>query len=134
MDSCCVPPRLACMSYFTYKLIHYLGIFILLATLGVALGRQGMSEDRDPLRARWGALYGAALFLVLLGGFGLMARVGVEHGAMFPGWILAKFGIWALLGGVLFLAWRKRAWSMPLLALAPLLAVLAGWIAVTKPF
>jgi hypothetical protein len=122
------------MSYFTYKLIHYLWIFILLATLGAALGRQGMSEDRDPLRARWAALYGAALFLVLLGGFGLMARVGVEHGAMFPGWILAKFGIWALLGGVLFLAWRKRAWSMPLLAFVPFLAVLAGWIAVTKPF
>jgi hypothetical protein len=122
------------MSYFTYKLIHYLGIFILLATLGAALGRQGMSEGRDPLRTRWGAVHGVALFLVLLGGFGLMARVGVDHGAMFPGWILAKFGIWALLGGVLFLARRKQGWSMPLLALVPLLAVLAGWVAFAKPF
>ncbi|TVP48679.1 MAG: hypothetical protein EA350_02955 [Gemmatimonadales bacterium] len=122
------------MSYFTYKLIHYLGIFILVATLGAALGRHAMTDGRDPLRSRLGAVHGVALFLVLLGGFGLMARVGVDHGSMFPGWILAKFGIWVLLGGVLFVARRNRRWTMPLLAFVPLLAVLAGWVAFAKPF
>jgi hypothetical protein len=122
------------MTHFTYKLIHYLGIFILLATLGATLGRQAMTEGRDPLRARLGAVHGVALFLVLLGGFGLMARVGVAHGSMFPGWILVKLGIWVLLGGVLFVARQNRRWTMHLLALVPLLAVLAGWVAFTKPF
>ncbi|CAN5757093.1 hypothetical protein BH23GEM11_BH23GEM11_06680 [soil metagenome] len=122
------------MTYFTYKLIHYLGIFILLTSLGAALGRQAMAEGRDPLRSRLGAVHGMALFLVLLGGFGLMARVGVDHGSMFPGWILAKLGIWLLLGGVLFVARRNQRWTMPLLALVPVLAVLAGWVAFTKPF
>jgi len=122
------------MSYLTYKLIHYLGIFILVAALGAALGRQAMTDGRDPLRSRLGAVHGVALFLVLLGGFGLMARVGVDHGSMFPGWILAKLAIWVLLGGVLFVARRNQRWTMPLLAIVPLLAVLAGWMAFTKPF
>jgi hypothetical protein len=122
------------MTYFTYKLIHYLGIFILVATLGASLGRQAITGGRDPLRSRWGAVHGVALFLVLLGGFGLMARVGVAHGTMFPGWILAKLGIWVLLGGLLFLARRGQRWTLPLLALVPLLALLAGWMAMAKPF
>jgi uncharacterized membrane protein SirB2 len=122
------------MSYLTYKMIHYLGIFILLATLGASLGRQAMTEERDPLRSRWGAVHGVALFLVLLGGFGLMARVGVAHGTMFPGWILAKLGIWVLLGAMLFLARRSRRWTLPLLALVPLLALFAGWMAMARPF
>jgi uncharacterized membrane protein SirB2 len=122
------------MSYVTYKLIHYFGIFLLIAVLGAALGRRSATSEDDPLRKRWAALHGIALFVILLGGFGLMARIGIDHGEPFPGWLWTKFGIWALLGGVLFLArrWQNRALS--LLAVVPLLAVLAGYIAFRKPF
>jgi surface polysaccharide O-acyltransferase-like enzyme len=122
------------MSYFTYKLIHYFGIFLLIAVLGAALGRRSATTEEDPLRKRWAALHGVALFVILVGGFGLMARVGVEHGELFPGWIWAKFGIWGLLGGVLFLARRWRHRALTLLAVVPLLAVLAGYLAFRKPF
>ncbi len=123
------------MSYVTYKLIHYFGIFLLIAVLGAALGRRSVaSREEDPLRKRWAAFHGVALFVILLGGFGLMARVGVDHGESFPGWIWAKFGIWALLGGVLFLARRWPQRALTLLAVVPVLALLAGYIAFRKPF
>ena len=124
------------MTYFTYKLIHYLGIFVLIAVVGVALGRRSVlrEEERDPLRKRWSALLGISLFVILLGGFGLMARIGIDHGEPFPGWLWAKFGIWAVLGGVLFVGRRLPSRSLLLLGLVPLLAVLAGWVAFSKPF
>lgn len=122
------------MSYGFYKVIHYLGIFLLVVTLGAALGRQGVTQGPDPLRKWWGAIHGTALFVVLLGGFGLLARVGVDHGAVFPGWVWVKFGVWAALGGILVLARRRGTWSMTLLAMVPFLALLAGYVAFTKPF
>jgi len=124
------------MTYFTYKLIHYLGIFLLIAVLGVALGRRSVlkEDEPDPLRKRWWILHGFALFVILLGGFGLMARIGIDHGELFPGWLWAKFGVWAVLGGVLLLARRLQARALLLLTLVPLLAVLAGWLAFRKPF
>ena len=122
------------MSYTVYKVVHYLGIFLLVASLGAALGRQVASDGPDPLRRRFAALHGTALFVVLLGGFGMLARLGVDHGALFPGWIWAKLAIWVVLGGLLTLARRRAAWSMRLLLLVPVLAALAGYVAYTKPF
>jgi len=122
------------VSYFSYKLIHYLGIFLLIAVVGLALGRRSVLDGEDPLRRRWNALHGTALFIILLGGFGLMARIGVAHGEPFPGWLWVKFGIWALLAGTLLAARRWPSRSLALVGLIPLLAVLAGWVAFRKPF
>ncbi|TVP58696.1 MAG: hypothetical protein EA351_03160 [Gemmatimonadales bacterium] len=122
------------MSYVTYKVIHYLGIFLLVVALGAALGRKVTSEGPDPLRRRFVALHGVGLFLVLLGGFGLLARTGVSHGALFPGWVWAKLAIWVVLGGTVMLARRRAAWAMPLLLVVPALAALAGVLAFLKPF
>lgn len=63
-----------------------------------------------------------------------MARLGVGYGGGFPGWIWAKLTIWGILGAVLFLARARPGWSLPLFALVPLLAALAGYVAFTKPF
>ncbi|MEX2528926.1 MAG: hypothetical protein WEA09_14940 [Gemmatimonadota bacterium] len=120
------------MSYFTYKVIHYLGIFILVTSLGAALGQ--LAVEREGLRRRWWVAHGVGLFLVLLGGFGLLARIGVEHGELFPGWVWLKLAIWVTMGGILWVARRKRSWSMALLALVPLLAALAGYTGLMKPF
>jgi len=122
------------MSYVAYKVIHYLGIFVLVVALGAALGRRMTSEGPDPLRKRFVGIHGLGLFLVLLGGFGLLARIGVSHGALFPGWVWGKLAIWTVLGGVLMLARRKAAWSMPLILVVPALATLAGVLAFLKPF
>lgn len=126
------------MSYTLYKVIHYLGLFVLVAALSAGLARlstPGVSgETPDPWARRLGAAHGIALFLVLLGGFGMLARLGVTEGLSLPGWIWAKMTIWAVLGGLLALGRRRREWGPAILAGVPLLAALAGIIALTKPF
>ena len=122
------------MSYGVYKVVHYLGIFVVLTVLAAAFGRGQASSDEDPWRKRFSAVHGVSLFLILLGGFGMLAKLGVDHGALFPGWIWAKLVIWLALGGALVAARRSRRWSVRLLFLVPILATLAAYLAFAKPF
>lgn len=121
--------------YAAYKVLHYLGLFGLFVTLGVALGRSRLvpEGEADPWKRRIGMLHGLFLFLILLAGFGLMARIGVMHGVLFPGWIWLKLAIWLLVGGFVALAFRGK-WVGAALVLLPLLGTLAGFLALTKPF
>ena len=75
-----------------------------------------------------GILHGLGLIIALIGGMGLMARLG----GGFQPWILAKLGIWLALGmGTLTIRW------MPLIpAFATILTLVgaAAVFAVLKPF
>jgi hypothetical protein len=124
------------ISYATYKVLHLLGLFGLFVTLAAALGRAAVLAPgtEDPWRRRLAAFHGVSLLVVLTGGFGLMARLGIMHGVLFPGWIWAKLGIWVVAGGLLGLAFRRSRWSGLALALLPLLAAVAGYLALNKPF
>lgn len=124
------------ISYAAYKILHYVGIFALVVTLAVALGRSSLLPEgsKDPWKKRLGMLHGLALLVVLTGGFGLMARVGVTHGTLFPGWIWIKLAIWVVVGGLVALAFRHSRWAGAALVLLPALAAVAGWVALTKPF
>lgn len=131
--------------YATYKVVHYLGIFLLLTALAARLGRAAgfaagsastgpSAPTSDPWKKRLGVTHGIALFLILLGGFGMLARLDITHGLGLPGWIWAKLGIWTLLGAAILVASRIPALSGRLLVVVPALAVLAGIIALYKPF
>lgn len=123
------------ISYPVYKIVHYLGIFALLTVLAGALGRGARGEAAaDPWRRRLAGLHGVALFVVLLGGFGMLARLEVTQGLTLPGWVWAKLGIWAVLAGLFTVAKRSPSWSARLLFVVPALAALAGVVALTKPF
>lgn len=123
------------ISYPVYKVIHYLGIFALIAVLSSALGRGARGDaGPEPWRRRFAAWHGVALFVVLLGGFGMLARLEITTGLTLPGWIWAKLAIWALLGGLMAVARRSPSWSARALSMVPLLAALAGLVALTKPF
>lgn len=119
------------MPYLAYKIIHYLGLFALVTTAVTALARGARPDTfEDPWRKRLGMLHGISLFLVLLGGFGMLARLGLGMG----GWVWAKIAIWLIFGALLTVGRRSAAWSGRLLVLVPVLAALAGIIAYTKPF
>ncbi len=123
------------MPYAVYKLTHLLGIFVLLVTLALPfmhLIRGGTRADFPHRRALM-LTHGAASFLILLGGFGMLARLGVAHTGL-PNWILIKLTIWLFLSAAISLALRTAAGARAVLVAAPLLALLAASIAIYKPF
>jgi hypothetical protein len=136
------------ISYTVYKLVHYLGIFATVALLGAALGRGAANASadgtpsgggssvgaRDPWRRRFNVLHGIGLFVILLGGFGMLARLGITQGLGLPGWIWAKLAIWTVFVGLIVVARRTASAAARALIVLPLLAALAGYIAFTKPF
>lgn len=132
------------MPYAVYKIIHYLGMFTVFVTLAALCARaawtvaSASSPDRSaaavPGKRLLMVLHGIGLFLVLLGGFGMMARLGLTHGFGFPVWIWIKIGIWLAAGALVVVPKRRPGWSVPLLVTLPLLAALAGAVALYKPF
>ncbi len=126
------------ISYTVYKVVHYTGVFLLMVALSATLARaaalwRDSEESVDPWARRLIAAHGTALFLILLGGFGMLARLDVTEGLALPSWIWAKLGIWVILGGFVA-ARRSPRLATPALLLVPVLAALAGWIALYKPF
>lgn len=130
------------ISLAVYKTVHFLGVFTLVTALATSFARAALAapaaggapaapgtSSADPWGKRLAVLHGVALFLVLLGGFGMLARLGLGM----TGWVGAKLLIWVVAGGLIAL--RKNAtaaaWGLMLL---PILATLAGWIGYTKPF
>lgn len=123
------------MSYIAYKLIHFLGIFTLIGALAAAGMHilRGGTRANDPWRRKLLAVHGVAAFLILLGGFGMLARLGIVHG-LFPGWVMVKIGIWVVLGASIALPYRGRRFANALLIVVPMLAVAAAATAIYKPF
>jgi hypothetical protein len=119
------------LSLVVYKTVHLLGVFILVTALTASLARAAAGvggPGGDPWRKRLAIAHGVALFLVLLGGFGMLARLHIGV----TGWVGAKLLLWIAVGGLIAL--RKTpaaAWGV---ALVPVLAALAGWIGYAKPF
>lgn len=123
------------MSYVTYKLMHFLGIFSMLAGLAAtsmyALG--GGTRANNPYRRVIGATHIVAALLILVGGFGMLARIGVMHGAL-PGWVFLKLAIWGTLSFALAIPHLGPAYARALLVAVPLLALFGGAVALYKPF
>ena len=96
------------MPYQLYQIIHVLSL-LLLTGLGFAL----IATDNDkPLRK----FYGIFSFLVLLGGFGLMAKLGYTFKA--NPWISVKLVMWILLAVGLPIVLKRLSLSKPVLMLS----------------
>lgn len=124
------------MPYTTYKLLHFFGIFLLIAALAASSmnAMRGGNRTEWPWRQALGASHGIAAFLILLGGFGMLARLGVMHDDGLPGWVIAKLVIWFALAAAIVLPRLGQGYAKALMAALPLLAVGAGALALFKPF
>ena len=126
----------AMISYTAYRLIHLVGILLLFVALGglsYAAGKSS-SDGAPGSRGLVMALHGTGLLVILVGGFGLLARIGVEHGIGFPGWVWGKLAIWLLLGAAVMIPKRKPEWAGALFLVLPVLGGIASWLALYKPF
>jgi hypothetical protein len=120
------------MSYHVYKLLHFVGIFMVLVALGgigLHMATGGTKEFAN--RKLIGMIHGLGLFLSLFAGFGLLARLGLVQGM--PAWAVGKLVVWLLLGGIPALFYRKQKWAKSLMGVVLVLAVLNAWLAVYKP-
>ncbi len=113
------------LSYKIYKLIHLLGIMLLFASLGAVTLHVINGGDRQSNRGRklLASSHGTALLLILVGGFGMLARLdeGLSH------WVGIKIVIWVALGAGLTLAYKKPAMARVLWWIYPCLGLLAAW-------
>ena len=123
------------MSHQFYNVVHIIGIILLMSALGGAAVRAMVSstEEIPSVRRLLAILHGSGAFLVLLGGFGMLARLGFMHGASFPGWLWVKLGIWLTLAVALIVPRRRPELARPLLLALPLLGGLAAFMAIYKP-
>lgn len=121
------------ISYQLYKLVHFLGIFMLLVSIGgLLLHRISGGTGQHPWRRQAMITHGVGLFLVLLGGFGMLARMGLVSGL--PGWIYGKLVIWLVLGVLVVVIRFKPAMARGLWWGTVGLGVGAAYLAINKPF
>jgi hypothetical protein len=121
--------------YTVYKLVHLFGIFLTMAALGGAAIHAANAGTRQTSLTRHlvSAAHGVGLFLVLLGGFGMLARLELVSGGL-PGWVWAKLVIWLSLGGLIVLAYRRPQFARAVFLSLPILGLAAALLALTKPF
>jgi len=124
------------LSHSVYNILHVVGIVLIMAALGaLALHAiNGGTRESNAARGLIAGLHGLGALLVLLGGFGMLARIGFEHGSAFPGWLVVKIAIWLMLAGSVVVPYRRPALARPLLLALPLLGGLAAFMAIYKPF
>ena len=103
-----------------------LGGLIILSVLGA-------TKDQPRLRKILISMHGLGLLVILVGGFGLMARKGIGHGGGWPGWLYGKLGIWVLFGALVAVVKRAGDKATMWLVLVPLLGATAAWLAVNQP-
>ncbi|MEX2584498.1 MAG: hypothetical protein WD766_14610 [Gemmatimonadota bacterium] len=122
-------------SHQLYNLVHIVGLVFLMAGLG---GMTLSAATATAGEVRWTrrlaiAFHAVGIFLVLLGGFGMLARLGIVQGSSWPGWVWVKMGVWIVLGAAAFLPYRFPRTARPVLLLLPVLGGLAAYMAIYKP-
>lgn len=117
------------LSYEAYKLLHLFGIFLLLGSL-TALAAATYAGAEQKVRRLVLAAHGLGLFLILFAGFGLLAKIGGWTG----GWVLGKLVIWFLLGAAPFVIRKARGAAGWIFWLLPVIASVAAWLALFKPW
>lgn len=123
------------LSHQLYNVVHIVGIALLVLALGAMAMHavNGGTRQNNVARGLVATLHGTGVLLILVGGFGMLARLGFQHGGSFPGWLQVKLVVWVLLAAAAALPYRRPALARPMLLVVPMLAGLAAYMAIYKP-
>ena len=108
------------MTIFFYKVLHLLGVLFLFIGLASALMPADTPNRKIALR-----LHGVGLTLLLVAGFGLIAKLKIG----FEWWVIAKLLLWLAFGAMPIIGKRglmpaPAAWGIAILC--GLIAILLG--------
>ena len=120
------------ISYQIYKILHILGILLVVASLaGLGLhAANGGERKENGFRIGPMVAHGVGLLIVLVAGFGLLARIG----AGFTTWVYLKIALWVVFGALVAVVPRvKGVGAKVLWFVIPLLGAAGAAIALYKP-
>ncbi len=120
------------MPIVVYKVLHYVGIAMLLAALGGVASNTINGDAKDAKSKKvLAAAHGVSLLLILVAGGGMMAKLGASWSG---GWVIGKLALWLVLGAALsFVPRLGKDGAKVLLFVLPVLVGVAAWLALAKP-
>lgn len=117
------------MSYEFYKVVHL--FFILAFFVFVGVNYAALSRGAESSK-KMGMFQGVSLLVMVVAGFGLLARIGISW--PWPGWLWAKMAIWLVLGASSAIVKRRVLSANAYLGIMLALAGVAVVLAINKPF
>ena len=118
------------MSLLFYKWLHVTGVVFLFTAFG-GLFIATASTARS-WRKGLAILHGIGLLLLLVAGFGMLARLGISW--PWPGWVWAKLIIWLLMGGLMAPIRRVPKFTLYYGIAVVVFGSFATYLALFKPF
>ena len=120
------------MTYEFYKVLHLVGFFLLLSGLmGAFFTVWGGNSFQGKVKSASFALHGTGILLVLISGFGLLAKLGYMQNM--PTWIYFKIALWMFFALAISILKRKGQLGMPLYVLLLAAYAFAAFLGVYKP-
>ncbi len=119
------------LSYQVYKILHLVSLFGVFMCLGSLVVHRMNGGDKEFPARKWVMLsFVVFMFLALIGGFGLLARLEIGM----PVWVFAKFTLWFVVGAYMSVILRKPEWSKLNWFVLLLLGATGAYLASYKPF
>jgi len=122
---------LAAVSYAFYNTLHIVGIMLVFMSLGATVlhAANGGTHQDNPSRKLVAALHGTGLLVVIVAGFGMLAKNGGMNAGL-PGYIHPKLLVWLLLGAAPVLISRKPGLARAMWLVIPLLGATAAFFGI----
>lgn len=121
------------MSYEFYKLLHLVGIVLLFSGLVSLLTMKLAGIPIEGALKKFAYItHGVGLVLILVSGFGLLARLQLV--AEIPKWVYIKLCVWLFMGGVATLIKRQGHLAWKLYTIIICVFIVAAYVGITKPF
>jgi hypothetical protein len=114
-----------------YKNIHLLGMFLAMTSIGGTAihAANGGTSTSSSTRALTASVFGIGMLLVIAGGFGQAARLGILANG-FPTWMSTKLAIWVVVAILSMLPYRVPSLAKPIYLVVPVLGGCAAYLAI----
>jgi hypothetical protein len=122
------------LSLAVYKTVHLISVMAVFLGLGAVSAQAVAKATGSPssgMRKLSAALHGSALLLILVSGFGMLARLALTW--PLPAWAWMKLLVWVFFGGALVAAKRSpKNWKFVWGALL-VMGAWAAYLGIHKP-